>query len=91
VFQTNIQALNAAVEVARAGEAGMGCSVVAQEVRALVQRSARAAKGTAASIEDTLQKSALGVGMCGSVAQSLLDIAEKVSDEIHRRRDCHCR
>jgi hypothetical protein len=49
-FQTNILALNAAVEAARAGEAGMGFAVVADEVRNLAQRSAQAAKDTAARI-----------------------------------------
>jgi methyl-accepting chemotaxis protein len=76
-FQTNILALNAAVEAARAGEAGMGFAVVAEEVRALAQRSANAAKETATSIEDSIQKSARGVGMCGSVETALQEIVGK--------------
>jgi methyl-accepting chemotaxis protein len=76
-FQTNILALNAAVEAARAGEAGMGFAVVADEVRNLAQRSAQAAKETAAKIEGAITKTAQGVEYSDKVSQALNDIVTK--------------
>jgi methyl-accepting chemotaxis protein len=77
-FQTNILALNAAVEAARAGEAGMGFAVVADEVRNLAQRSAQAAKETAAKIEGAIVKTGQGVEISNKVASALNEIVSKV-------------
>ena len=77
-FQTNILALNAAVEAARAGEAGAGFAVVAEEVRALAQRSARAARETADKIEVALHKSNEGARSSGEVAGMLGQIVGQV-------------
>ncbi|MFA5257328.1 MAG: methyl-accepting chemotaxis protein, partial [Opitutales bacterium] len=78
-FQTNILALNAAVEAARAGEAGAGFAVVADEVRALALKCKNAAHETEQIIahNNTLTKDS--VTMCGSVAESLDTIKDRIN------------
>ena len=77
-FQTNILALNAAVEAARAGDAGLGFSVVADEVRRLAQRCAQASRETGESLGDSIEKSHQGADIGRKVAGRLREITERI-------------
>jgi methyl-accepting chemotaxis protein len=74
--QTNLLALNATIEAARAGEAGKGFAVVASEVKALAGQTAKATEEIASQISDMQMATADSVTAINEIGGTIRKVSE---------------